>query len=329
MATYFHGSNSEIQSSADGLQTLYLMNPSSNYVPYSDTAQQPTPNMLLVNPNAPGNALNLANLSHAPPQSPNQHLIGVTIPTTIVGSNNPDDPTRHSLLGQHEISGFHGFHTAAAPRVHYNLWGSVIDQTQSAAATASSSGGAVTATGDVSPHMGFRRPSHLSLSLSSQQTTYRSLSSELDMAGHGHVPAMSPASRGGGGGNDDMRILAGNSPSSVSNGISSMQNVILGSKYLKAAQVLLDEVVNVGNKGIDKGESIEEANKEKMKANKESPSRIVGDGSGGGGIGENSGKQGAELSTAQRQELQMKKSKLVTMLDEVRLYTCKFLFTFN
>ena len=57
-----------------------------------------------------------------------------------------------------------------------------------------------------------------------------------------------------------------------------------------------------------------------MKGNIESSS-WVGDGSSCGG-GENNnnndgGKQGVELSTAQRQELQMKKSKLVTMLDEV------------
>ena len=97
-----------------------------------------------------------------------------------------------------------------------------------------------------------------------------------------------------------------------------MQGVILGSKYLKAAQELLDEVVNVGNKGIYK----EELLAEKVKANMESTSG-VGEGSsgggGGGGGGENSdaGKHVAELSTAQRQELQMKKSKLVGMLDEV------------
>ncbi|KAI4334178.1 hypothetical protein L6164_018898 [Bauhinia variegata] len=321
MATYFHGNNSEIQSSGDGLQTLYLMNPS--YVPYSDTAaqhqHQTTPNMLLVNPNTPGNALNLANFSHAPPHSPNQqHLIGVTFPTNIIGStsNNSEDPTRPSLIahaGHHEISGFHGFPTSSAPRVHYNLWGSMIDQTASGAASASTSSGGAT-TGDVSPQMGFRRPSQqgLSLSLSSQQTAYRSLSGELDVPGHAQVLAISPSSRGGGGG-DDMRIL-GNSPSSVSNGISSMQSVIFGSKYLKAAQELLDEVVNVG-KGISKADLMECAIKEKMKANKESSSGI-GEGSSGGGD-QNNGKQGAELSTAQRQELQLKKSKLVSMLDEV------------
>ena len=39
-----------------------------------------------------------------------------------------------------------------------------------------------------------------------------------------------------------------------------------------------------------------------------------GDGSVGG---EGSGKRAAELSTAERQEIQMKKAKLINMLDEV------------
>jgi len=42
MATYYHGGNSEIQSSggggAVGFQTLVLMNP--GYIQYSDTTQQ-------------------------------------------------------------------------------------------------------------------------------------------------------------------------------------------------------------------------------------------------------------------------------------------------
>ncbi|XP_027347929.1 BEL1-like homeodomain protein 1 [Abrus precatorius] len=321
MATYFHGSNSEIQSSAEGLQTLYLMNP--NYVPYSDAAQHPTQNMLLVNPNTtnntttiPSHALNLANFSHAPPSpSPNNHhrhheqqpLIGVTFPSSnILGSNTTDDPTRPAFLGQPEIPAFHGLTataatTAAVPRVHYNLWGSIMDQSVSTAAVAavhtpSNSAGCVAAVTNVSRQIGFHRPNNqLSLSLSSQHTPYRSFS--------GEVQAISPASRGG----DDMRV--------VNNGVSSMHSVVLGSKYLKAAQEVLDEVVNVG-KGISKEEeSMEGAKREKMKGNIESTSR-VGDGSSGGGES-SGGKQGAELSTAQRQELQMKKSKLVNMLDEV------------
>ncbi|XP_017407810.1 BEL1-like homeodomain protein 1 isoform X1 [Vigna angularis] len=281
MATYFHGSTSEIQSSADGLQTLYLMNPS--YVPYADAPHHPT---LLVNPNAT-NALNLASLTHAPPVSPSpnqqQHVIhGMA---NILGSGNSDEHahSRLSLFGEN-IAAFHGFSggaSSAAPRVHYNLWGSGVDQPGT---PSSSSGGG-----------GFRRPSQqgLSLSLSSQQTNFRSVSGELDIAGQGHVAG------------------TGNSPTSAaSTGVSGL---ILGSKYLKAAQELLDEVVNVG-KGIYK----EEKFSEKVKANRESTNSGAGGGDGSSGGGENSaGKQVVELSTAQRQELQMKKSKLVNMLDEV------------
>ena len=332
MATYFHGSTSETPSSAEGLQTLYLMNP--NYVvPYSDAAQHPTQNMLLVNPNnnntsntspTSTNALNLGNFSHAPPPpSPNNnnnhreqqqhHLIGVTIPSSnILGSNAAaTDPARSSFLGQHEFSSFHGgaaaTSTVTASRGNYNLWGSIIDQSAlnimaATTHTPSSNMGCV-ASSVMSTQIGFHRPNHLSLSLSSQQTPYRSLS--------GEIHAISPASRGGGG--DDMRGLH--------NGVSSMHSVALGSKYLKATQELLDEVVNVG-KGISKGEeSMEGAKKEKMKGNIESTSG-VGDGSSCGRENNDRAKQGVELSTAQRQELQMKKSKLVTMLDEVYLTVC-------
>ncbi|KAK7263459.1 hypothetical protein RJT34_31050 [Clitoria ternatea] len=279
--------------------------------------------MLLVNPNTnnnssttPTNALNLANFSHAPPPpSPNNHhrhqLIGVTVPSSgILGSTSTTDHMKQSFLGHHEISGFQGLApaatsaSAASPRVHYNLWDSVIDQSTSTAVTASTNTSSLgclvsAATTDASTQTGFHRPNTqqgLSLSLSSQQTPFRLFS--------GEVQALSLASRGGG---DDMRVM--------NSGVSSMHSVVLDSKYLKATQELLDEVVNVG-KGISKGEeSMEGARKEKMKGNIESTS-CVGDGSSGGG--ENSGgKRGVELSTAQRQELQMKKSKLVTMLDEV------------
>ncbi|KAL1324921.1 BEL1-like homeodomain protein 1 isoform X1 [Arachis hypogaea] len=300
MATYFHGGNSgssdihHHQSSAEGggLQTLFLMNP-NNYVPFSsDTAQNPTPNMLFLNPNnstTTPHALNLASLTHAPPQ---QQIIGVA-------SNNILGPAG----GGNEISGFHGF-VGPTPRVHHYNWGSIMDQT----ALSSSSSSVVAATVTVLPNnrdysehtvttatteMGFHRarghqshhhPQGLSLSLSSQQLPFRSF-----------------ANAGG----------ALNS---------SIQSVVLGSKFLKVAQELLDEAVNVGNDNkVDYSN-----NKEKMKGNKNVESTSDGGGddnrSSGGGDGENSGgdnKQGSELNTAQRQELHMNKSKLVTMLDEV------------
>ncbi|KAJ7981233.1 BEL1-like homeodomain protein 1 [Quillaja saponaria] len=239
-------------------------------------------NMLLLNPTTTGNALNFMNLSHAPPPSStnNQHLVGVTTLTT-----NLDNSSRPLFLGQ-----------------DYNLWGSMIDQT--------ARGGAATADG-VPSHMGFGRASQqqgLSLSLSSQHTTaYRSLDVPRQ------VPAISPTSCGGGGGRgggDDMRVLGSSPLSTVSSGISGVAGVILGSKFLKAVHELLNEVVNV-RKVID--ESVEKSKMMKMKMNREESTAWIGDGS-----GTNSGKQGGnELTTAQRQELQMNKSKLISMLEEV------------
>lgn len=95
-------------------------------------------------------------------------------------------------------------------------------------------------------------------------------------------------------------------------------NMILGSKYLKAAQELLDEVVNIvgkSNKGDDQ--------KKDNSMNKELIPLVsdVNTNSSGGGGGESSSRQknevAIELTTAQRQELQMKKAKLLAMLEEV------------
>ena len=314
MATYFHGS-SEFQAASaatpDGMQTLYLMNP--NYVPYSDTHQPAAAtNMFFLNP--AGNALNPTSLPHAPPPS-YHHLLGLPLqtPTASIGPANSDDPHRPSPL--------HGIVSG----VHYNLWGSSIDHQNSpgsshpqvVSAAANSSGAH-----DVASQLGLRRSvlsprQGLSLSLSSQQVPYRSSNVETDIQGQPQVPTMSLA--------DDMRMY-GNSPSSVSvisNGISGVQSVVLGSKYLRAAQELLDEVVNVG-KGIKT--DVSEGTKEKIKMSKESVAAVTGEGS---SAGENVwAKRGAELTTAQRQELQMKKAKLVNMLDEVCLFFIRFLSSY-
>ncbi|KAF5935609.1 hypothetical protein HYC85_026738 [Camellia sinensis] len=129
-----------------------------------------------------------------------------------------------------------------------------------------------------------RAPQGLSLSLSSQQTT------------HVSAPTIPPVT------GEDIRV-SGGSPSSasgISNGVNGVQSVLLGSKYLKAAQELLDEVVNVGKGVKNAGES--------------SATAVAGE-SGCGG--ETSGQRHGELTTAERQEIQMKKAKLVNMLDEV------------
>ncbi|XVE75862.1 hypothetical protein DITRI_Ditri12bG0125600 [Diplodiscus trichospermus] len=117
---------------------------------------------------------------------------------------------------------------------------------------------------------------------------------------------------------EDMRVSGGSasSGSGVTNGAAGVQGVLLSSKYLKAAQEILDEVVNVNNSGITKSELAKKGsgnNSNSSKAIGESWA-VAGDGSGGEETG---GKRGAELTTAERQEIQMKKAKLVSMLDEV------------
>lgn len=140
----------------------------------------------------------------------------------------------------------------------------------------------------------------LSLTLSSQQPgfgSFRGATSDRE------VPS-----------GEDIRVSSGSnsSASGVTNGVSGMQSVLLSSKYLKAAQELLEEVVNVGN-GI-RTELPKKGSGQQSKVVAESSLAAAGDSSVGG---EGSGKRAAELSTAERQEIQMKKGKLISMLDEV------------
>ncbi|KAE8680626.1 BTB/POZ domain-containing protein [Hibiscus syriacus] len=120
---------------------------------------------------------------------------------------------------------------------------------------------------------------------------------------------------------EEMRVPAASGPA-VTNGVSGIQSVLSSSKYLKAAQELLDEVVNINNSVIAKCEMAKKGtsgnNSNSSKATGES-SVVAGDDSTGGEAG---GKRGAELSTAERQEIQMKKAKLISMFDEVwKLFT--------
>ncbi|BBH07562.1 BEL1-like homeodomain 1 protein [Prunus dulcis] len=140
----------------------------------------------------------------------------------------------------------------------------------------------------------------LSLTLSSQQPgfgSFRGATSDRE------VPS-----------GEDIRVSSGSnsSASGVTNGVSGMQSVLLSSKYLKAAQELLEEVVNVGN-GI-RTELPKKGSGQQSKVVAESSMAAARDSSVGG---EGSGKRAAELSTAERQEIQMKKGKLISMLDEV------------
>jgi hypothetical protein len=107
-----------------------------------------------------------------------------------------------------------------------------------------------------------------------------------------------------------------------------MQGVLLSSKYLKATEELLDEVVNVNSNGIKS-----ELSKKSNGISSNNSNKVIGESSTGEGSGEGeaSGKRGPELSTAERQEIHMKKAKLMSMLDEVR--TCslyvQLCFVFN
>nr|URM60723.1 TALE family protein [Gymnema sylvestre] len=301
MATYFHG-NSEIQGGGDGgLQTLILMNP--GYVGYSDTQppQQPPPppagaNFVFLNSNTPG--ANSLRLPHAPP-SHTQQFVG--FPLAAATASSPHDhphgpPVVHS---QQDISGLHAF----LPRVHqYNLYGPSVDLGAAAAR-------------DVS-----RAQQGLSLSLSSsQQTGYGSFRPESEVPSQPLVTTTTTISPTSG---DDVRVSGGSSSSAsgISNGVNGMQrSVLLSTKYLKAAQELLDEVVSVG-KGVMKSGAHESAkgtpNHGQAKDFGES-SEMAASGEEVQNGKDNSSKRGTELTTAERQEIQMKKAKLVNILDEV------------
>lgn len=112
---------------------------------------------------------------------------------------------------------------------------------------------------------------------------------------------------------------------SSSTGAAGLSNVLIGSKYIKAAQQLLDEVVNVG-KGIKPDSAKHQKSQSWIgtTANKEN-SGAEGGGKDGAATAptwrstsaQETNDRPSELSPAERQELQMKKAKLVAMLDEV------------
>ncbi|PIN03113.1 Transcription factor MEIS1 [Handroanthus impetiginosus] len=255
MAMYYQGS-SEIQ--GDALQTLYLMNP--NYVGYSDTQNQPQPNMPFLN-SATTTAVHALN-SPLVPHAPLPQFVGIPL---------SHDPSRPSSVLAHQDDHIQTVQTSI-PRYQYNIWG-LVDQ----------------GTNGNQPNMPQQNPQGLSLSLSHHQTGFDKSS----------IGTISPK-------NCSSSSLT--NATDQSNGVNTVKSVILGSKYLKAAQELLDEVANVG-----KGAKTTEETRDKAKIVKESAGAKAATAS-----GESGGKGGgAELSTAQRQEIQMKKAKLNSMLDEV------------
>ncbi|KAG5553244.1 hypothetical protein RHGRI_011191 [Rhododendron griersonianum] len=267
------------QIQSDGLQTLILMNPS--YVGYSDNQPQPPGNFVFLNSSAAadGNAQFQPNFTHAPPHNHTQQFVGTPLQAATSAAASSDL--------DHDISAaIHGFITQRLH--HYNMYNSTIDQPTAAR------------------ELKRAQQQGLSLSLSSQQQT-----------GHGASgQTICPTSGGG----DDVRVVSAGSPSSgISNRVNGVQSALLSSKYLKAAQELLDEVVNVGKcNGNDEGGNGTNSVQGKVAGGEATVSVVAGEGlSSGGGGGETSGKRGSELTTAERQETHMKKAKLVNMLDEV------------
>ncbi|KAL7137251.1 hypothetical protein ABFS83_10G080300 [Erythranthe nasuta] len=296
MATYFHG-NSENQGGGggggggDGLQTLILMNPGyvGGYSDNNNNQHPPNSNFVFLNSNnISGNNNNSSghHLPHAPPSSQTQHFVGIPLQGTASASG--QDPQ------QQDVSALHGF----LPRVHYNLYNLPID---------------IGAARDVT-----RAQQGLSLSLSSQQPPgYGSFRHEREVSVQPTMVTTVSPPRGGGG--DEIRV-SGGSPSSasgVSNGVNGVQSVLLSSKYLKAAQELLDEVVNVGKGPKTSTDQPHKSGQTKNTGDHSAAAATSGEGHSGGDGGSATKRAGAELTTAERQEIQMKKAKLVNMLDEV------------
>ncbi|XP_059300325.1 BEL1-like homeodomain protein 1 [Lycium ferocissimum] len=284
---YYQGtSDNNIQADQHhaNIQTLYLMNPNSYIQGYTDTQQQQQQQLLFLNSSPAGNALNPANIPHAPlQQAQQQHFVGVPLPAVSL-----HDQNHHGLIqrlwNNQSTGSHHESHMIPSSTV----------------VSATSCGGTTT---DLASQLGFQRPvvvsppqhrlqqqGGLSLSLSPQQQQQISFN---------NISSSSPRSN-----NVIRRSLDGAS------------SMILGSKYLKAAQELLDELVNIvgkGTKGYDQKKGENSMNKESMP--------LASDVNTSSGGGESSSRQknevAVEFTTAQRQELQMKKAKLITMLEEV------------
>ncbi|CAM8968730.1 unnamed protein product [Rhodiola kirilowii] len=276
MAAYFNGGNSEIQA-ADGLQTLILMNPS-----YASFSNNPNNNFHFVNSAGAGNS-SMSPATHsqnnpATEQTQQHQLVGIPLQ-----QNHHHDQT---------ISALHGL----VPRPQYNLW-TPIDPSTAARDTP-------------------RAQQGLSLSLSNSQHHHQ----HQQQVGFGGSlqPLQPPSSTISPSGSKDDGMVSGGTPSPasvISNGpVSGMRSVLMSSKYLKATQQLLDEVVNVGSTVTPTDAAKKKDTTTDSKAAEASPEAAAAAASGNG---ENSGKKSAELSTAERQEIQMKKGKLMCLLDEV------------
>ncbi|CAN6444970.1 unnamed protein product [Victoria cruziana] len=287
MTTYFSGSGAEIQ--PDSMQTLYLMNP--GYIGFPEATTQG--NVVLTNQHA-GNSL----------PGNQQQFIGIPLPPpaqAFVGSQpgEVNSAFMASNLRQHNLwrnnAGGELSFVQSIGDVSPTAAGSSGNQFQIPAIASNSSHQTMAV---IPPQLGREQQGGLSLSLSSSPVQFiaasDSFQSDVEAAG-GMVP---PAASGGGGdggekgGGDERRVKWEGG----------FQNVLLGSKYLKAAQELLDEVVNVG-RGL-KGERPQKLPSKEGKTKRDEPEDA-------------GGKRGIELTAAERQEIQMKKANLIAMLEEV------------
>ncbi|CAN4120169.1 unnamed protein product [Withania somnifera] len=311
MAMYYQG-GSEIQ--ADGMQTLNLMNP--NYIGYTDShyhhQQQQSGNMFFLNFGVG------RNLPHGPLslQAHMQgHLFGVPLPVGFQDPNRPSiqeiSPSHHGLLSrlwsssdQNSLGSGGGGENKSKSHIPSSTVISPSSDTSRGTTTNFASQLGFRSLELVSPTQAHHQGLSLSLSLQQQQMNFRSLP-----LGHHEISTT----------NHQVEILSSsrtntNNTDHTTSSFSISNGMIVGSKYLKVAQELLDEVVNVGKniKFLNGLEGDNHANKEKHKLENELISLASDD------IESSSQKNSVvELTTAQRQELQMKKAKLISMLDEV------------
>lgn len=193
-----------------------------------------------------------------------------------------------SITAADNISVLHGY----PPRVQYSLYNNhQVDPTHGQAACETP-----------------RAQQGLSLTLSSQQ--------QQQQQQHQHQP---------------LHVGFGSGPGSTGSGVTNGIANLVSSKYLKAAQELLDEVVNADSNDINTKSQLF-SSKKGSGGNDKAVGESSGGGGGregsGGGGGETAGKRTAELGTAERQEIQMKKAKLSSMLHEV-CYTYYIQSTFH
>lgn len=306
MATYFHG-GPEIQ--ADGLQTLYLMNPGyGGYAAAADAAAAvpvSAANMVYLN-SASASSLDQPSPSSHGGHQQSHHFVGIPLQApTVAAAQEQLSRQMSSIQMPNDIpTSVQGL----IPRVPYNLW-------NQAAPAGNGPVSMVSQLGTPRPSLETQQSQKgLSLSLSPQHSNYTSYRPEQ---GHQRqqqqqeegVPTMMPHNAAAAG-QHGLRFAA-SSASSASNGTAGLQSFVMGSKYLKAAQLLLDEVVSVGTPRGVKEDTLSRATKAAEKADGEGKAESAS-------TAEGSGKNVVpDLSTAERQELQMKKAKLINMLDEV------------